>query len=275
MNEVNNKWAACIVYYQDLASLQALINNLNTQTLKPSEIFVADNDSSTSANMNNSDLRVSVIKLSSNLGFGAAANSAIKKAIENGHKKFILFSQDVLLENTSCEKIIDKLLDQKGIAFPTMLNRKTNQVFSKGGIINIFTGKIALKTKKVPKNIYWSDGSCLAFDKNTFLKIDGFSENFFMYFEDVDFCLKARRNQINLIHVDTIASQNPNGPTSYLRSRNSILVARNYNNKIFIMSVFKRNLVGALLLLIKFNFKEGFQRIKGIKDGLKVDFERN
>jgi len=275
MNEVNNKRAACIVYYQDLASLQALINNLNTQTLKPSEIFVADNDSSTSANMNNSDLRVSVIKLSSNLGFGVAANSSIKKAIENGYEKFILFSQDVLLENTSCEKIINKLMDNKGIVFPTMLNRKTNQVFSKGGVINIFTGKIALKTRKVPKNIYWADGSCLGFDKNTFLKTNGFTEKFFMYFEDVDFCLKARKNQIQLNHVDTIASQNPNGPTAYLRSKNSILVARNYNNKIFIMSVFKRNLVGALLLLIKFNFKEGFARIKGIKDGLRLDFERN
>ena len=273
MNEVDTKWAACIVYYQDLSSLQALINNLNNQTLKPSEIFVADNNSSLLVNINDSNLKVSVIKLSSNLGFGAAANSAIKKAIENGYESLILFSQDVLLENTSCEKIINKLVEEKGIVFPTMINRKTNKVFSKGGVIKIFTGKIALKTKKVPKNIYWADGSCLGFDRKTFLKINGFSENFFMYFEDVDFCLKAKRHQIQLSHVDTIASQNPNGPTSYLRSKNSLLLARNYNNKIFLLAVIKRNLIGALILLIKLNFKEGFERIQGIKDGLRVDFE--
>jgi len=98
-----------------------------------------------------------------------------------------------------------------------------------------------------------------------------FQKNLFMYFEDVDFCLKAKRNKIPLIHTDTIASQNPNGPTAYLRSRNSLLLARNYNNKLFILSVFKRNLIGALLLLVKLNFKEGFQKIKGIKDGLKVN----
>jgi len=273
MNEVNTKWAACIVYYQDLTSLQELINNLNSQSLKPSEIFVADNDSNIAVNIQNSKINLNVIKLSSNLGFGVAANSAINSAIEKGYERFILFSQDVLLENTSCEKLINDLQVKKGIVFPTMMNRKTNQVFSKGGTINIFSGKISLKIKKVPKNIYWADGSCLGFDKNTFLKINGFSENFFMYFEDVDFCLKAKSNKISLTHSETITSQNPNGPSAYFRSRNSLLVAKNYNNKLFIVSVFKRNLIGALLLLVKLNFEEGFQRIKGIKDGLKVDSE--
>ena len=271
MNEANKRWAACIVYYQDLTSLQELINNLNTQTLKPSEIFVADNDSNIVVNIQNSKIHVNVIKLSSNFGFGVAANRAIKTAIENGYERFILFSQDVLLENTTCEKLINKLIDKKGIVFPTMINRKTSKVFSKGGKINIFTGKISLVTKKVPKKIYWADGSCLGFNKNTFLKINGFSEKLFMYFEDVDFCLKANRNEIALFHAETIASQNPNGPTPYLRSRNSLLVARNYDNKLFMVSVLKRNLIGVLFLLVKLNFKEGFQKIKGIKDGLKVN----
>lgn len=271
MNETNKRWAACIVYYQDLTSLQALINNLNTQILKPTEIFVADNDSNIVVNIQNSKIRVNIIKLRSNFGFGVAANRAINVAIEKGYERFILFSQDVLLENTTCEKLINKLIDKKGIVFPTMINRKTSKVFSKGGKINIFTGKISLETKKVPKKINWADGSCLGFDKNTFLKINGFSEKLFMYFEDVDFCLKANRNKIELFHVETIASQNPNGPTPYLRSRNSLLVARNYDNKLFMVSVLKRNLIGVLLLLVKLNFKDGFQKIKGIKDGLKVN----
>ena len=57
-----------------------------------------------------------------------------------------------------------------------MINRRTDKVFSQGGTINIYTGKISLKTKKVPKNIWWADGSCLAFDKNTFLKVKGLEE---------------------------------------------------------------------------------------------------
>jgi len=273
MNEVNNKWAACIVYYQDLASLQALINNLNTQTLKPSEIFVADNDSSTSANISNSDLKVSVIKLSSNLGFGVAANSAIKQAIENGYERFILFSQDVLLENTSCEKIINKLLDNKGIVFPTMLNRKTNQVFSKGGVINIFTGKISLKTRKVPKNIYWADGSCLGFDKNTFLKTNGFTEKYFMYFEDVDFCYRIKNLGGHIVHAETTTSQNPNGPSSFLRSRNSIIFARRTNSILMQFSTTIRNFIGAILLFAKFDIKNSFSRLFGIYKGWKSEIE--
>lgn len=267
MNELDTKWAACIVYYQDLSSLQELVKNLNRQTLKPSEIFIADNDSSITPILNNTEIKINITKLKSNLGFGTAANKAINSAIDNTFEKFILFSQDVLLEDDTCEKLINKLILTNGIVFPTMINRKTNKEFSKGGTINIYTGKISLKTKKVPKNIYWADGSCLGFDKKTFLTIRGFSEELFMYFEDVDFCLKAKKNRISINNVNTFASQNPNGPSAYLRSRNSLFVARNYNNKLFKLTVLKRNLLGAILLLVKLNFPEGFQRIKGIKDG--------
>jgi hypothetical protein len=180
----------------------------------------------------------------------------------------------VLLEEDSCQKLIDKLNKHHGIVFPTMYNRKTNQVFSKGGAINKFTGKIELKTKNVPNKIYWADGSCLCFDKKTYLNVNGFSEQYFMYFEDVDFCLRAEMNKINLNHVDTSASQNPNGPNPFLRSRNSVLLSRNYDSMLFKLSVLKRNFLGALLLLIKLHFRESWQRFTGIFAGLKVEIEK-
>jgi len=274
MNESITNWAACIVYYQDLSSLQSLINNLNNQTLKPSQIFIADNASSKDVFIQNSNIPLKIIKLNSNLGFGAAANAAIKNAIENGLERFILLSQDVLLEADSCQKLIDKLNKHHGIVFPTMYNRKTNNVFSKGGVINKFTGKIELKTKKVPKKIYWADGSCLCFDKKTYLSLNGFSEQYFMYFEDVDFCLRAYSNKIILNHVETNASQNPNGPNPFLRSRNSVLLSRNYDFKFFKLAVLKRNILAALLLLIKLHLRDSWQRFVGIYAGLKVKIEK-
>ena len=45
MNEVAPKWAACIVYYQDFDSLTNLLNSLESQSLKPNEVFIADNNS--------------------------------------------------------------------------------------------------------------------------------------------------------------------------------------------------------------------------------------
>ena len=210
MNENDSKWAACIVYYEDLNSLHNLLTNLSNQSLKPSEIFIVDNNSKISANVTNTEIKISTIKLKTNEGFGSAANTAVKNALENKYSKFILFSQDVNLENDSCFKIIQTLNDKSGIVFPTMINRKNNQIFSKGGTINYLTGSIKLSTNKVPNKVKWADGSCLGFDQATFEKLNGFFEKYFMYFEDVDFCARAVKNRLSLTKVDTQVSQVPN-----------------------------------------------------------------
>ena len=45
MAEIEKNWAACIVYYQDFDSLTNLLNSLESQTHKPNEVFIADNNS--------------------------------------------------------------------------------------------------------------------------------------------------------------------------------------------------------------------------------------
>jgi GT2 family glycosyltransferase len=273
MNENDSKWAACIVYYEDLISLNNLVNNLANQTLKPAEIFISDNNSKNTVNVTNTEIKISTIKLKTNKGFGSAANTAVEKAIENKYSKFILFSQDVNLENDSCFKIIQTLNDKSGIVFPTMINRKNNQIFSKGGTINYLTGSIKLSTNKVPKKIKWADGSCLGFDQAAFEKLNGFFEKYFMYFEDVDFCARAVKNRLSLTKVDTHVSQIPNGPKPFLRSRNSIILARRLHNIFFQVSVTKRNFIGAIILFAKFRFADSKQRMLGIFDGWKSDIE--
>ena len=273
MGENELTWAACIVYYEDPKSLKNLLENLQSQTLKPTEIFIVDNSSNLAPILQDAKIKIDYTKLDKNLGFGAAANIGINKAIEKDYSNFILFSQDVELENNSCEKLITNLNLNKGITFPTMINRKNNKIFSKGGVINKLTGSIKLYTEKVPRKIYWADGSCLAFDKDTFNSLNGFYENYFMYFEDVDFCFRASIHNLKLSHVETKASQNPNGPSLYFRSKNSIIFSRRINSKMMSIAVTKRNLLGAFLLFAKFRFADAKQRFLGIIAGWKAQVD--
>ena len=91
-----------------------------------------------------------------------------------------------------------------------------------------------------------------------------------MYFEDVDFCIRAKLNNFQLTHVDTQTSQIPNGPSPFLRSRNSILLSRRIGSKLFKTSVTFRNLLGTFLLFAKFRFSDSNQRLQGIFEGWKV-----
>ena len=273
MKEIDQKWAACIVYYQDQDSLNNLLNCLESQTLKPTNVFIADNDSKDAIKINAFSFPVKVSRLNENKGFAGGANFAITEAIKNDFSNLILLSQDVLLEKDSAEKLIAELNISKGIVFPTMINRNTNSIFSKGGKISKFWGSIKLATQDVPKDADWADGSCLAFTSDLFKSVNGLNEKFFMYFEDVDFCLKAKSKGFNLTHVSTIASQTPNGPSPLMRSRNSILLARGTGSALFMSSATKRNIIGAILLLARLRLQDSINRFKGIFQGWKMKID--
>lgn len=270
MPEIEKNWAACIVYYQDQDSILSLLKSLENQSLKPKEVFIADNNSKKLLQLDKYSFSVFITRLDENNGFASGANVAIKAAIARDHSNLMLLSQDVLLEIESSEIMLRELTNSGGIVFPTMWNRRTNVIFSKGGKVNKYLGSVKLSKLNVPPEPDWADGSCLMFSKNTYEAVQGFYEKFFMYFEDVEFCLKAKDLGFKISHVEAKASQNPNGPNSYLRSRNSILLARRTKSSLFKISITKRNFFGVLLLIMKFRFYDSSQRLRGIYAGWRA-----
>jgi hypothetical protein len=195
---------------------------------------------------------------------------ALKNAISNNFNNLMLLSQDVILDSSSAEQMISELVRSKGIVFPTMFNRNTNSVYSKGGSVNKISGSIKLSISSTPKNSEWADGSCLVFTKEVFNSVEGFYEKFFMYFEDVDFCYRAKSRGFVLKHVDTKVSQTPNGPNPLLRSKNSVIFARRTGSILLKSSVTKRNILGAILLFARLRLTDSMNRLKGVMQGWKA-----
>jgi GT2 family glycosyltransferase len=270
MNEISTNWAACIVCYQDQESLLNLLESLEQQSLKPSQVFITDNNSDQSLALRNYSFPVQITKLTENKGFAGGANVALKNAISNDFNNLMLLSQDVILDSSSAEQMIAELNRSKGIVFPTMYNRNTNQIFSKGGSVYKFSGRIKLSTFNTPKNSEWADGSCLVFTKEVFNSVNGLYEKFFMYFEDVDFCYRAKSKGFTLKHVETKVSQTPKGPNPLLRSRNSVIFARRTGSILLQSSVTKRNILGAFLLFARLRLADSKNRFKGVIQGWKA-----
>ena len=267
MNEISTNWAACIVYYQDQESLLNLLESLEQQSLKPGHVFITDNNSVQSIALKNYSFPVQITKLEENKGFAAGANVALKNAISNNFNNLMLLSQDVILDSSSAEQMISELVRSKGIVFPTMYNRNTNSVFSRGGSVNKISGSIKLSTSRTPKNPEWADGSCLVFTKEVFHSVESFYEKFFMYFEDVDFCYRAKSKGFSLKYVDTKVSQTPKGPNPLLRSRNSVIFARRTGLILLKSSVTKRNILGTILLFARLRINDAVNRFKGVVQG--------
>jgi GT2 family glycosyltransferase len=233
-------------------------------------VFITDNNSGQSIALKNYSFPVQLTKLDENKGFAAGANVALKNAISNNFSNLMILSQDVILDRSSAEQMITELVHSKGIVFPTMYNRNTNSVFSKGGSVNKISGSIKLSTSSAPKNPQWADGSCLVFTKEVFNSTDGFYEKFFMYFEDVDFCYRAKFKGFELKHVDIKVSQIPNGPNPVLRSKNSVIFARRTGSTFLRFSVTKRNILGAFLLFARLRLADSKNRFMGVIQGWKA-----
>jgi hypothetical protein len=91
-----------------------------------------------------------------------------------------------------------------------------------------------------------------------------------MYFEDVDFCYRAKARGFVLNHVDTKVSQTPKGPNPSLRSRNSVIFARRTGSILLKSSVTKRNILGTFLLFARLRLTDSMNRLKGVMQGWKA-----
>ena len=94
-----------------------------------------------------------------------------------------------------------------------------------------------------------------------------------MYFEDVDFCYRAKSKGFTLKHVDIKVSQTPKGPSPLLRSRNSVIFARRTKSVLLKSSVTKRNILGAILLFARLRLTDSINRFKGVIQGWKAEID--
>ncbi len=53
------------------------------------------------------------------------------------------------------------------------------------------------------QNADWLMGSCLLLSRELFVKLNGFDERFFMYFEDTDLCKRINNLNLNVTYLPT------------------------------------------------------------------------
>lgn len=136
-----------------------------------------------------------------NLGFAKAANIGIKEAIEKKADRILLINPDIKIKKGDIEKLTNSDFD---ITSPVLkFRRDNNWIYDFGGRINWLIGRTThmeffkerpcTLARVSPCEVDYVSGACMMIDRKVFEKIGFFDEQFFMYFEDVDFCLRAVR----------------------------------------------------------------------------------
>lgn len=133
----------------------------------------------------------SIIKIDNtkekNLGYAGGANAGIKLAMKQRAKWVVILNQDLIVSTAGIKRLIDRLQDLPvSIAGP-------------------LAGRLDAKrytTIITSRKIDYLSGSCLAIHRAVVDKVGNFYEPYFMYYEDADYCLRARRAGFKLHHID-------------------------------------------------------------------------
>ena len=187
-----------ILNYKSAQYLDSCISSIEKNISLDYEIIVVNNDS---LDLNLEKKNLQIINTHLNLGFSKGCNTGAKAA--SGKILFFLNPDTELLGNNLTDYL--DLLEKEniGILAPQLvLPSGEIQPWSSGRRItplnilinNIFCKKNIIKEKKSSlTSVSWVSGAAMLINKDFFMNINGFDEKFFMYFEDVDLCLRVKK----------------------------------------------------------------------------------
>lgn len=202
-----------------LVCLESIYRSLDG---RPARIFVEDNASTDGVHrirQNFPDVHVNQNAV--NIGFGAAANMAMKK----GNSPYVvLINPDSKVEKGLFDNAIEYLKDNPDIgiigprvfdsngdiqgsarAFPTPLTALFGRqsLFTRLFPENRITRANLLANQcdgQTPMEVDWVSGACMLVRRKAIDQIGWLDERFFMYWEDADWCRRMRENNWKVIY---------------------------------------------------------------------------
>jgi len=176
-----------------------------------------------------------------NRGFAGGNNSGIKQALEKGASYILLLNNDTIVEPNFLKKLVEAGESDKkiGILGPAIYEYGTNKIHFAGGKVNwLYTRgthitELKIKSQK-SKVVDYITGACLLIKREVIEKIGLMDEEYFLYCEDVDWCLKARKagykcivvSEAKIWHKVSSSAKAESFSYIYYHTRNGLLLAK-------------------------------------------------
>ena len=228
-----------------------------------------------------------LIKNDHNSGFSEGNNIGMKFSLEILNPDYILLlNNDTVVDKHFLTELISFANNDPniGIVGPKVsYYDNPDKIAYIGHNVDLCNGKISNPNVKNGSSLVKIDfvvGCGLLIKKIVIKDIGMLDPNYFLYYEDVDWCLRARNSGYEIVYVpkskiwhkiplEEVRSLN----SYYYGNRNSFLLIKKNLNSVNLLSCYIRltfnKSILSLFLLIKGNKKASFAVFKAIYDGLK------
>jgi len=141
---------------------------------------------------------IEVMKLGANFGFAKGNNVGIRSALQRGAEYIWLLNTDTVVIPGSLTAMVelaekDEKIGAVGSAIYSMLEREKLRAWGGGYIDFLFGRALQFETFVNNERIEFLTGASLLLRREALESVGLLDENFFMYWEDADYCYRLRR----------------------------------------------------------------------------------
>ena len=234
---MNPKVTVVVLNYNQLSETSKCLKSLGALSYPSFDMIVVDNGSRENPQevLKDHFQKVHWILLRENVGFAAGCNQGIGWALSHGAEAILLLNNDTRVSADLLDKMVESaFLDPRTGVVGGVVYRAENldRPFLAGMRFDFFRARIVrLLPKKKKETVPSVSGSCLLVKKEVFEKIGLLDERFFIYFEETDFCYRAREADFGVLYDPRVTIQHEEGltfgresaTTRYFHTRNRLL----------------------------------------------------
>lgn len=211
----NVKCSIIIVHYSNVKVLDNCLKSIDVHGLAKSEVIIIDNSLKEYSNKN-----YRIVNNDKNVGFAKACNQGAFLArgkyifMLNPDAEltdnFILTGIEILESNNNIGVIAPTLISPSGelqesaYYFPSLKDLVSESFFLDRALekrTDFGSKPLTRFGKSSQMYADWVCGAAMLMRKEDFLKIGGFDQDYFMYFEDVDLCAKMKNSGKKIIYL--------------------------------------------------------------------------
>jgi GT2 family glycosyltransferase len=274
------------VNYYSTELIQQLINSL-VETLHETSLQGIDHQVII---INNSPDDLSIHRLKSpyilvfdapeNIGFGRACNIGLNWVYQQDSQALVwLINPDAYLSKNALSPAIELFKDYPELSIlGTVIYNSTGELEFTEGQFNRKTGiiKVCNQLSEILQNqpyqlTEWVSGCSLLINLKNFKECPQFDPNYFLYYEDFDFCLRYRNQghqigitaQIQVFHqTSSITQRNPNLKLQYSIYSYLLSLDKHTSKAVLLYWLFRISFIGLITLLI--TPKKSGYKLKGV-----------
>ncbi len=235
---LHNQLAIITVVYQNYNILDDFLKSLGSQKNRNFKLFISDlsDNKQETGHRAAPDFAFETIN-GNNRGYAYGVNLGLKKAITQGHDVFCVINNDTYFNNSFVGSVLSSIINHPSSIIGGKIyyapgyeyHKDRYQKNDSGKVFWYAGGRVDWKHALTPhrgvdnidkgqydkfENTEFVNGCLMCFDKKVVDKIGFWDKKYFLYFEDADFCERAKRVNISLYYDPSIVIWHKNAQST-------------------------------------------------------------